>query len=165
MNVYIKPRGIPTMGCRASFSTRQDDFGAPIREVRPYAPLNARAPTPKKPARPTPVPRSRDEQSVRPVSGRRADGAGELAPGPEPREARRQVQHDAAHRALDPDGELDQPFAQRGDLRVRTGGAAGAALELLEQQVGGQAQEDAELVGQKPGAAGPIHLQPVMPLP
>src|SRR5207253_3680175 len=146
--VYIKSRGSPTMGCRASFSTLPNEFGAPIRAVRPYAPLDAGAPTPTKPARPTPVLRSRNEQSGRPGSGRRADGAGELAPGPEPREARRQVQHDAAHRALHPDGELDQPLAQRGDLRVRTGGAPRAALELLEQDVGGQAQQDAELVGQ-----------------
>ncbi len=44
--------------------------------------------------------------------------ARELAPRPEPREARRQVQDDAAHRALHPHGELDQPLAQRGDLRA-----------------------------------------------
>src|SRR5712691_6869600 len=112
------------MGCRASFSTLQDEFGAPIREVRPYASLDARAPTPTKPAGPTPVLRSRNEQSGRPGSGRRADGAGELTPGPEPREARRQVQHDAAHRALHPDGELDQPLAQRGDLGAQAVPAA-----------------------------------------
>src|SRR5438034_348481 len=112
----------------------------------------------------TPVPGSR-RVAGSPIELRgRADGARKLTPGPEPREGRGQVQHNAAYRALDPDGELDQPFAQRGDLRVRTGGAAGAALELLEEDVSGQAQEDAKLVGPKPRAAGPVHLQPMMQL-
>src|SRR3989475_8981274 len=66
----------------------------------------------------TPVPGSR-RVAGSPIELRgRADGARKLTPGPEPREGRGQVQHNAAHRALDPDGELDQPLAQRGDLRI-----------------------------------------------
>jgi len=38
------------------------------------------------------------------------------------------------------------------------------ALKLLEQDVGGQRQQDAELVGQESRAAGPVQLQPVMQL-
>src|SRR2546425_7106634 len=57
----------------------------------------------------TPVPGSR-RVAGSPIELRgRADSARKLTPGPEPWEGRGQVQHNAAHRALDPDGELDQP--------------------------------------------------------
>src|SRR3989304_7051279 len=164
MNVHIQDRGWPTIGWRASFSVLQADSGAPSREAWPSTPVDALAPTPKEPVTPTPVPRSSGEWISPTASGSRADCAGDLAPGPEPREGRGQVQHDAAGRALHPHGELDQPLPQRGDLRVRAGGAARAALELLEQDVRGQRQQHAELVGQKPRATGPVHLQPVMQL-
>src|SRR6266436_1511317 len=117
-------------------------------------PIDALVPTPKGPLTVRPLPRSRVVPVPPMASGRRADRARELAPRPEPGEARRQVQDDAAHRALHPHGELDQSLAQRGDLRVRARGAARATLELLEQQVRGQREQDAELVGQKARAAG-----------
>src|SRR2546427_13056246 len=93
----------------------------------------------------TPVPGSR-RVAGSPIELRgRADGACKLTPGSEPREGRGQVQRNAAHRALAPDAELDQPLAQRGRLRIRASGAAGAALEFPEQQGGGQTQEDADV--------------------
>ena len=42
----------------------------------------------------------------------RAEHAGEVLPGVAPRAALRQVQHNAPHRAVDPDGDLQQPLAQ-----------------------------------------------------
>src|SRR3989442_14606990 len=99
----------------------------------------------------TPVPGSR-RVAGSPIELRgRADGARKLTPGPEPREGRWQVQDDPAHRALDTHGELDQPLAQGGDLGLGTGRAVRATLELLEQDVRGQREQDAELVGEKPG--------------
>jgi len=164
MNVHVQDRDGSATGRRNSFSELRDDFGARIRHAWPDVPVAALAPMPNEPATSRLVLRSGVEWSRRADSGSRADRPRELPPRGEPRADRGQVQHDAAHRVLDPDGELDQPLAQRGDLRVRTGGAAGAALEFLEEHVGGQAQEDAELVGQKPRAAGPVHVQPVMQL-
>src|SRR5712691_3313971 len=119
MNVHVQDRGRPAMGCRGVLSTLQDDFGAALREMGPYALGAARVATLKKAAALTPVPRSSVERSSPTASGRRADRAGEVLPGRAPGKGRRQVQHDAAHRALDPDGELEQPLAQRSDLRVR----------------------------------------------
>src|SRR6266849_10752059 len=58
-------------------------------------------------------------------SGRCADRAGDPLPRREPGERRREVQDDPTDRALDPHGELQQPLAQRGDLRIGTGGARG----------------------------------------
>src|SRR3990167_998113 len=88
--------------------------------------------------RSTPVPWSRLDPGLPTGLRGRADRAGDLPPRPEPREGRRQMQHDAAHRALDPHGELDQALPQGGDLRLRARGATRAALELLEQHVRGQ---------------------------
>ena len=85
-----------------------------------------------------------------------------IAEGIEPGERRRQVQDDPPHRALDPHRELQQPLAQRGDLRVGTGGARGPAPQLLEQHVRRQGQQHAELVGQEPLATRAVQLQPVM---
>src|SRR6266852_9369260 len=93
---------------------------------------------------------------------RRADCAGEPLPCRQPGERRRQVQDDPTGRALDPHGELEQPLAQRRDLRLGTGGARGPAAQLLEQHVRRQREQDAKLVGEKLRATGPVHLQPVM---
>src|SRR5512136_2092838 len=71
-------------------------------------------------------------------SGRRADGAGDPSPRREPRAGRRHVQDDPPDRALDPHGELEQALAQRGDLRVGTGGARRPAPQFLEQDVRGE---------------------------
>src|SRR3989304_7238759 len=114
MNVHIQDRGWPTIGWRASFSVLQDDSGAPSREAWPYTPVDALAPTPKEPVTPTPGPRSRGEWISPTASGSRADCAGDLAPGPEPREGRGQVQHDAAGRARPPPGAPGQTPPPRG---------------------------------------------------
>src|SRR5713101_5648775 len=140
MNVHVENRGGPTTGRRDSFAKLQDDFGTSMRQAWPYSLLEALAPTRKTLVTARPVPRS----SVERISPTASAGC--------------------ADRARDPDGELEQPLPQRGDLGVRAGRAARAALELLEQDVGGQSQQDAELVGQKLRAAGPVHLQPVMQL-
>src|SRR5713101_2587978 len=164
MNVHVENRGGPTTGRRDSFAKLQDDFGTSMRQAWPYSLLEALAPTRKTLVTARPVPRSSVERISPTASAGCADRAREVLPRRAPGKGRRQVQHDAAHRALDPDGELEQPLPQRGDLGVRAGRAARAALELLEQDVGGQSQQDAELVGQKLRAAGPVHLQPVMQL-
>jgi hypothetical protein len=57
---------------------------------------------------------------------RGADGARQLPPCRQPRERQRQVQDDPPRRALDPHGKLDEPLAQRGDLRVGTRGRPGS---------------------------------------
>ena len=57
------------------------------------------------------------------------------------------MQDDAPHRALDPRRELDQPLAERADLRVGTGGALRLGVQSLEQDVGGDGQQDSELIG------------------
>src|ERR1700692_4397907 len=62
-----------------------------------------------------------DDSTTGPLSsGRRADSAGDPPPRREPRAGGRQVQDDSTDRALDPYGELEQPLAQRGDLRIGT---------------------------------------------
>src|SRR5881628_724876 len=103
------------MGCSDVFSALQDEFGTSIQEVRSYAPADTVVPTPKPPATPTPVPLSSGARISPIVLGGGADRASDLTPGAEPREGRRQVQHDAAHGAFHPYGELDQPLPQRGD--------------------------------------------------
>src|SRR5216684_2359351 len=63
-----------------------------------------------------------------------------------------------------------RPVSGSSSERISPAASAGgadrtrAALELLEEDIRGQAQQDAELVGQKSRAAGPVHLQPVMQL-
>jgi hypothetical protein len=54
------------------------------------------------------------------------------------------VQDNAACRPVDPDRELDQSLAQRGDLGVGAGGAGGPAPQLLKEGVRGQHQQDAQ---------------------
>src|SRR6266545_7836754 len=56
-----------------------------------------------------------------PRSGCGAEGLRQLPPRPQPGEGRRQMQHDAAHGALDPDGDLEQALPQRTDLRDGAG--------------------------------------------
>src|SRR3989454_12150005 len=154
----------PEVGCRRALQGGSREFAASSRKTPSAWVVGCPEERHRMGRAMTPVPGSR-RVAGSPIELRgRADSARKLTPGPEPWEGRGQGQHNAGHRALDPDGELDQPLAQRGDLRIRAGGAAGAALEFLEQQVGGPTPEDAELVGQKTRAAGPVHLQPVMQL-
>src|SRR5437867_19450 len=57
------------------------------------------------------------------LAGAGPESARDVIPGAPIREARWQVQDDAAHRGLDADADLDQPLAERRDLRA---GACGA---------------------------------------
>src|SRR5712691_9858164 len=116
MNVHVQDRGGRTTGGRDSFSDLREDFGAPIRGGRPYSSVDARGRPRKELGTARPVPRSSVEWILPTTSGGRADRARELAPRPQPRETRRQMQDDPAHRALHPHGELDQSLPQRGDL-------------------------------------------------
>src|SRR5882724_5715820 len=68
-------------------------------------------------------------------SGRGAEGLGQLPPRAQPGEGRRQMQDDAAHGALDPDGDLEQPLPQRAHLRGGAGGRLRAPPEQLEDRV------------------------------
>ena len=70
------------------------------------------------------------------------------------------MQDNPARRALDPDGQLDQPLAQQGDLGASAGGPGRPALQLLKQDVGGQREQDPELIGQEPRATPPVQFQP-----
>src|SRR5882724_1646437 len=63
-------------------------------------------------------------------SGRGAEGLRQLPPRAQPGEGRRQMQDDAAHGALDPDGNLEQPLPQRAHLRDGAGGSLRAPLQL-----------------------------------
>src|SRR5216684_3409551 len=143
MNVHVQDRGRPARGWRDSFSPPPDDFGAAMRAGWRDGRVEALATPPKASARARPVPWAGLESMAPTGSGGRADGARQVPPRRQPRERRGEMQHDAAHRALDPDGELEQPLPQRGDLAVGAGGAARAALKLLEQDVGGPRQQDA----------------------
>src|SRR5258706_11099507 len=88
-----------------------------------------------------------DEGTKGPTSsGRRAEGARDASPGREPRERGRHVQDDPPDRALDPHGELEQPLAQGGDLRIGTRRARRPAPQFLEQDVRRQREQDPELV-------------------
>src|SRR5713101_4005767 len=95
-------------------------------------------------------------------SGRGADCAGNPPPRRQPGARQWQMQDDPTNRALDPHGELEQPVAQRRDLRIGQGGPGGPSAEFLEQQVRRQREEDTKLVGQETRATGSVHLQPVM---
>src|SRR5712692_1142178 len=162
MNVHVQDRGGRTTGGRDSFSDLRDDFGAPIRAGRRYSSVGALGRPWKEPGTARPVPWSSVEWILPTTSGGRADRARELAPRPQPRETRRQMQDDPAHRALYPHGEFDQSLPQGGDLGVRADRPARTALEFLEQDVRRQRQEDPELVAEKSGATGAVHLQPVI---
>src|SRR3989304_7244186 len=152
MNVYAQDHDGPAMGCRERDSALQDDGGASPRETGPSARGAARVAPPKKPAAPTPVPRSSMERMSPTASGGRADRAGKVLPRRAPGKGRRQGQHDATHRTLDPHRELEQPLPQRGDLGVGAGRAPPPALELLEQDVGGERQQGPEPGGPASGA-------------
>src|SRR3989442_15226514 len=135
-----------------------------MRQAWPDSLLEARAPTRKALVTARPVSGSSSERVFPAASAGGADRTRKVLPRRAPGKGRRQVQHDAAHRALDPHRKLDQPLPQRGDLGVGTGGAARAAVGLLGEEIRGQAPQDAEMVGQKTPAAGPGPLQAAMQL-
>ena len=55
----------------------------------------------------------------------------------------------AAHRDLDPGGELEQPKAKRPDLGVGAVGMPATKSEFLHQHVGGCRQQHTKLIGQE----------------
>ena len=54
------------------------------------------------------------------LAGSRPNGHRNPTPRVAPRSELRQMQHEATHRSLDPDGQLQQPLPQGGHLRGRT---------------------------------------------
>src|SRR6516165_7403280 len=94
----------------------------------------------------------------------RGEAPRDLLPGGEPAARGGQVHHDAPPRALDPGGELEQPLAQRADLRPGTGRPPRLGLQALEEDVRGEAEEHPELIGQEAMAARPVQCQPLMQL-
>lgn len=85
-----------------------------------------------------PIAARRDSALARCGTDRDGDAAPGLAPGGE----LRHVQDESAHGPLDPHGQLQQPFPQRGDLRGGAGGPLGLTAQLLEQHVGDGGEQD-----------------------
>src|SRR5439155_24225457 len=98
------------------------------------------------------------------LPGAGSECEGHSVPGIEERERGRQVQHDAPYRDHDVSAELEQLLAQGPDLSASQAGARGGAAHLLEQHIGGGAEQHAQLIGPEPRAAGAIDLDPVMEL-
>src|SRR5262245_18108316 len=82
---------------------------------------------------------------ARPSGG--AEGVRELLPRGPPREGLGEVQYDAPHRPLDPDRDLQQSLAERSHLSRSERGGARRDLQRLKQDVGRDAEEQAQLVG------------------
>src|SRR5882762_775555 len=76
----------------------------------------------------------------------------------------RQMQHDTAHRALDPDTEFEQPLAQRAHLGACTLATASTQAKLLHQHVGCGGEQHSQLVGEEVRATGAVDLQSMMQL-
>ena len=74
------------------------------------------------------------------------------------------MQHDAAHRALDPDTEFEQPLTQRAHLGMRTLGTVRFQSQLLHQHVRSGGEQYTKLVGEEVRAARAVNLQSVMKL-
>src|ERR1700740_2238599 len=65
-----------------------------------------------------------------------------------------QMQHDAAHGALDAGAELQEPLTQGRHLRTRQACAGRTAAQLLHEQVSRGGQQDAQLNGEEARTAG-----------
>src|SRR6266403_310043 len=76
----------------------------------------------------------------------------------------RQMQHNTAHRALDPDTEFEQPLAQRAHLGACTLTTASTQAKLLHQYIGGGGEQHSQLVGEEVRATGAVDLQSMMQL-
>src|SRR5690348_4384813 len=94
----------------------------------------------------------------------RTEGSGDAPPLGSVGESTWQMQHDAAHRALDAATELEQPFAQGADLRSGARSALSAEAQLLHQNVGGRGEQHPQLIGEEARAAGAVDLEPMMQL-
>jgi hypothetical protein len=92
----------PSMGCRDMFSVLRDDVAAAIQELWRPGFVDGLRPKDIRPAREIPLPRSGAGQMAEPTSGSRANRARDVAPGPQPREGRGRVEHDAVSRIAAP---------------------------------------------------------------
>jgi hypothetical protein len=100
------------------------------------------------------------ERDVSPTAlcGRSAEAWGDALPVITGSVGGWQVQHDAQHRRLHADVELQEVFAQSAELAGSEGGARGAQAQLLVEHVGGGGQKIAQLIGEE--AAAPAHSLP-----
>ena len=72
------------------------------------------------------------------------------------------MQYHTAYRAFQPHAEFEQAFPQGAHLRPRTRGAGRPQAQLLEQHVGGRAQQHPQLIGPEARATGAIDGQAVV---
>ncbi len=71
--------------------------------------------------------------------------------------------HDEApHGPFHPDGQLQQPLTQGGDLCGGTHGALGVPPQFLEQPIRGGSEQDPKLIGPEPRATRPVQGEPLM---
>ena len=99
----------------------------------------------------------RIQSTVRSVSrtalcGRGGEVCGNDLPGVAVQAGGWQVQHDAAHRGLDPGAEFHEVLAQGADLSGSEGGARGARgaqTQILVQHVSSRAQQTLQLSGEE----------------
>src|SRR5260370_5748552 len=68
---------------------------------------------------------------------------------------------DASYRNQDPGSQLQQSFAQHGNLSPGTSGTGRPESQLLHQDVGGGGEQNTELVGPEAGATGAVDLEVV----
>src|SRR3569833_2669418 len=98
------------------------------------------------------------------LRGCRANAAGDAHPIISVDERERQMQHDAAHRTLDPDTEPEQAIAQRAHLGACALTSSGAQAQLQHQHISGGGQQHAQLVGHESRATRAVDLQSVVQL-
>src|SRR3989339_2098889 len=75
-----------------------------------------------------------------------------------------QADPDVTAGKLDPAGDLEEAQAKRCDGRGLELGVRQASLQLFEQSIGGDVQEQSELVGFKPLATCPVCGELTLPL-
>src|SRR5207247_10182679 len=80
------------------------------------------------------------------LAGASAEREGDVTPRVKEGRRGRQVENNAAHRSDDMDAELEQPFTQRGHLRVGAGRPCGPQPEFLHEHIRGGGAEHAELM-------------------
>ena len=75
---------------------------------------------------------------------------------------RGEMQDASTHGAHDPDTDRDQRLPEPGHLRARERGAVDTELQVLEEDIRGRGERDAELIGAEAGATGAPEGQGVM---
>src|SRR5437867_9510154 len=93
-----------------------------------------------------------------------AEGVRDRLPVVDERIRRRQVEHEAPHRDDHVRAELEQPLAQRLNLRSRARGSGGTQPELLHEDVRRGGHEHPKLIRPETRAARPVDLQPALEL-